>query len=123
MWIRPAFAALERAWREARGAAEREHVTPYLRRKDLFRCVNIAGLADMSHLRWTVDYPDDLQMVRALLGRAGASKPADCDRFDFYRVLEADPAMSAVNRHVRNEGYATSVAAEHDLDSDGRGGR
>jgi spore coat polysaccharide biosynthesis protein SpsF len=107
------FTALERTWREARLPSEREHVTPFLRaRKDLFRAVNVRGLADCSHLRWTVDYPDDLRLVDELLKRAGVRRATDCDRFDFYRVMETVPALAGLNSHARNEGYAQSLARE-----------
>jgi len=109
------FAALERAWREARTASQREHVTPYIRQNtQLFPAVNVTAIADLSALRWTVDYPDDLQLVQELLRQAGARTPADCDRFDFYRVIESNPRLLGANRHPRNEGYAKSLRLERD---------
>jgi len=107
------FAALERAWREAQLPSEREHVTPFIRqRKDLFRGVNVSAVADFSQLRWTVDYPDDLQLVHELLRCAGARHPTDCDRFDFLRIIETNPNLREFNKHVRNEGYIKSLMAE-----------
>jgi spore coat polysaccharide biosynthesis protein SpsF (cytidylyltransferase family) len=95
------FAALERAWHDAHAQAEREHVTPFLRqRKDLFRSASVRGVADLSNFRWTVDYPEDLELVRELVRRAAAVQPADCDRFDFYRVMEADPVLADWNRRT-----------------------
>ena len=45
---------------------DREHVTPYIRRnKSIFRHMNIVSDVDRSSDRWTVDYPDDLDFVRA----------------------------------------------------------
>ncbi len=65
-----AMAALETAWREARRGFEREHTTPYLwENPDRFRIHNVAwemGLDySMTH-RWTVDYEEDYQFVRAV---------------------------------------------------------
>ena len=62
------FAALEKAWRQARLASEREHVTPYLRDSERFRVASVEhrGEGDIGRLRWTVDEPCDLAFVRAL---------------------------------------------------------
>jgi spore coat polysaccharide biosynthesis protein SpsF (cytidylyltransferase family) len=62
--------ALERAAREADAPFLREHVTTYIRgsRKDLavgdFRLGHLTQTENLSHLRWTVDYPEDLERVR-----------------------------------------------------------
>ena len=59
------FAALERAWREATEAGDREHVTPYLWRvAGRFRTGLLKAERDYSHLRWTVDTEADLCLVR-----------------------------------------------------------
>jgi glutamate-1-semialdehyde 2,1-aminomutase len=57
------YAALNRAASEATGAYDREHVTPYLRRSDLFRIGSIQCDDDLSKLRWTVDDPADFEVV------------------------------------------------------------
>ena len=57
------FAALERAWKEARATREREHVTPYLRESSQFQRANLACATDYSSQRWTVDEPEDLEVV------------------------------------------------------------
>src|SRR2546426_3546265 len=51
------FAALETAWRDARRAADREHVTPFLRTSQRFRLRNVESELGRStrHMRWTVD--------------------------------------------------------------------
>ena len=64
------FTALERAWREARLASEREHVTPYIwKNPDNFRSANVRNSVDLSALRWTVDEAGDLEFVRAVYAR------------------------------------------------------
>jgi spore coat polysaccharide biosynthesis protein SpsF (cytidylyltransferase family) len=107
------FDALDAAHREARLGSDREHVTPFLRNHgDRFRSANVRGLADMSHLRWTVDYEDDLKFVTSLLAAAGIDDPSRGDRFDFYRTLEAHPRLLSINQHDRNEGLAKSLLAD-----------
>ena len=45
---------------------EREHVTPYLRRPDLFRTSVFSNAEDFSSFRWTVDEAKDLGVVRSI---------------------------------------------------------
>lgn len=58
------FDALKKAACEARDPFEREHVTQYFyRNKDLFKQANWSYNKDISHLRWTVDNKEDLDMA------------------------------------------------------------
>jgi len=62
------FNALELAWRNASLPSEREHVTPYMKNNsDKFRITNFEYTSNISHLRWTVDYMEDLKFVRILV--------------------------------------------------------
>jgi len=104
-------AVLERANTEAKTIPEREHVTPWMRNDatGLSRA-NYQALADFSHIRLTVDYPDDLVAVRRLTSLVGRNS----ERFDFYdllRGLAAQPDILSINRHTRNEGLAKSLLA------------
>jgi spore coat polysaccharide biosynthesis protein SpsF len=104
-------ATLERAHAHARRGPEREHVTLWMRRDDVdLRRVNQVGLVDASALRLTVDYADDLALVRRLLERL----PADgrFDLWDIMRALAAEASLRTLNAHERNEGLAKSLAAE-----------
>lgn len=94
--------ALERAWREARLPYERVHVTPYIyQHPELFRLWLRCLERDYSHLRWTVDEPADLALVRELFARLG-------NRDDFtwseaLAVVEEDPQLAAMNASVRHK--------------------
>lgn len=57
------YPALERAHLESVTLYDREHVTTYIRKSDNFRKVSFKNPIDLSHLRWTVDYPEDLAVV------------------------------------------------------------
>lgn len=62
-------ASLTRAATEARDAAEREHVTPYLRRHPaLFRLntLRLAAAPGLAALRLTLDYPSDYALLSLL---------------------------------------------------------
>ncbi len=105
--------ALERAAAEARLPSEREHVTPYIwKHPDRFRVLNFKHDRDLSHLRWTVDYPQDLAFARAVyerLYRPGQVFLMD----DILALLEREPELARLNAGIaRNEGYQKSVDAE-----------
>ena len=58
--------ALARAAAEATSPAEREHVTPWLRRHPGIRRASLDGPGgDLAALRWTLDTADDLAFLRA----------------------------------------------------------
>jgi len=107
------FAALETAWRDARRAADREHVTPFLRTSRRFRLRNVESELGRStrHLRWTVDEPCDLEFVRAVYAYFGTEKIFSWR--DVLNLLDAQPALGQLNAgQVRNEGYYHTLAQE-----------
>ena len=72
-----ALPALERAWREASDPYDREHVTPYLyRNPNRFDLAFLLDSRDRSTWRWTVDTPEDFQMVEAVYEEFLPSNPA-----------------------------------------------
>jgi len=67
---------LLRAHREAVDAYEREHVTAFVyRRPDEHRIVGLSRSPSLAHLRWTVDYPEDLAFVRRVYEQLYPSNP------------------------------------------------
>jgi spore coat polysaccharide biosynthesis protein SpsF len=101
--------ALDRAWREARLGSEREHVTPYInQRPDLFRLGRVKHETDLSGLRWTVDEPQDLELVRRIYRYFGAKHQFGMN--DIVTLFREYPELMAVNASlVRNEGYQKSL--------------
>lgn len=91
--------ALERAWRAASKAYEREHVTPYIyEHPDQFKILPVTGDADHSRHRWTLDTPEDLQFIRAVYARMKGH-----DDFlwkDVLGVLAREPELTEINRNV-----------------------
>ena len=95
------FDVLEQAWCEDRNPAWREHVTPYIQRNhDLFRIHGVMNGVDYSHIRWTVDTPEDLAFVRRIYDYFGH------DRFSWREVLavlEQHPEWLEINRRVKQK--------------------
>lgn len=105
-------AALARATREARLPSEREHVTPWMRSAAAgLRRTNCRAIADLSGLRLTVDYPDDLTAIRAIVTEA-AGGGRRFDLYDILRCLSLRPDIQRMNSHGRNEGLARSLASD-----------
>lgn len=68
--------AMERDWTEAREPYDREHVTPWLRREPGIKRISLEGPDEaLGKLRWTLDYPEDLEFCRALFPLLGEDIP------------------------------------------------
>lgn len=95
------FEALARAWREDKNPAWREHVTPYIRRHpELFETYGVINDEDLSYMRWTVDTPEDLALVRRIYEHFGH------DQFSWREVravLAQHPAWLEINREVHQK--------------------
>jgi spore coat polysaccharide biosynthesis protein SpsF len=92
--------ALDAADRDATDGADREHVTRFVwRQPERFRLGSIRDDEDHSDLRWTVDTPEDLDVVRAIYD---ALYPVD-PTFDYAAALRHafdHPEVHDRNRHV-----------------------
>lgn len=109
--------ALARAWREAKWTSEREHVTPYIwKQPALFRIEQVVQPANLSELRWTVDEPRDLALVREIYRRLGS---ADFSMQDVAALLADDAALRAINAGIEtNEGYEISLRRDQVVGSE-----
>jgi spore coat polysaccharide biosynthesis protein SpsF len=93
--------ALEIAWREATGRFEREHVTPFLwSHPERFPPLVLEADEDLGEERWTLDYPADLEFIKAIyskLDRPGTP-------FGYRKVLELlkhEPELRMLNEAHR----------------------
>ena len=93
------FSALTRAWKEATLPFEREHVMPYFYDKaGRFTTVVIDHDPNYGDYRWTVDTPEDLDVVRRIYKHFN-----DCDDFSWLEVIKLfadNPELADVNRSV-----------------------
>lgn len=97
-----AMAALSRAWREAKEPYQRVHVTPYFyQNPQLFRLLSVPNEADLSHYRWTVDTPDDLEFVRLVYGRFANRHNISWQ--EVVTLLQQEPALAALNQHIQQK--------------------
>jgi len=100
------FSALERAWYEAIQPHQREHVMPYLYddvglhfdQPSRFRVLLIHHHPDYGSLRWTVDTPQDLALLRRIYAHF-----SDRDDFSWQEVLalfQQQPELAELNASV-----------------------
>jgi spore coat polysaccharide biosynthesis protein SpsF len=123
-------AALERAWGETDQSYQREHVTPYFyedvppehlhydeaRRRSYpaadywFQTAaspqgfNVALLhhhEDCGHQRWTVDTPQDLELVRQIVSRHGGRD--DFSWLDVLALVRREPALTEINAQIKHK--------------------
>ena len=97
------FAALEAAWRQAQAAREREHVTVFIRESPQFTRTNFANASDESGERWTIDEPEDFDVIRKVFEHFEPRR--DFSWSDVLRLRRERPEYFAANQHlIRNTG-------------------
>jgi len=88
---------------ECTSSVQREHVTPWMRESGKLSIGNVAHSSDLSSLRWTVDEPEDLEVIRAVV--ANFEGRSDFSWLEVLELQHQQPEMFAANaRFARNEG-------------------
>jgi spore coat polysaccharide biosynthesis protein SpsF len=101
------FAALEKAWQEATDLHEREHVMPYLYDKEgRFNVWQVNNPVDYGKLRWTVDTPSDLELVRKVFAHFSG-------RIDFSWLDVLDLSKKSPEMFKTNEGVVQKTIYDH----------
>jgi spore coat polysaccharide biosynthesis protein SpsF len=113
------FCCLEEVWREARLPSQREHVTPFVyQHPERYRIGSVKHDVDLSELRWTVDEPEDLELIRRIYGELYPKNQA-FGTGDILDYLDRQPGLNAVNSHYqRNEGFRKSLKADSQLNTE-----
>lgn len=111
------FAALEKAYKEAKATSELEHVTPYIWKNSTFKGGNlftsdcVMNEKDYSGLRLTVDTLEDFLVIEKLIHILGTNQPW----MDYVKALEQHPEIQELNKQFkRNEGYEKSLQQDND---------
>lgn len=96
------FAALETAWKNATEKHDREHVMPYLYEvPGRFRVTQYHNDDDYGYLRWTLDTPEDLALLREVIRRLGGRN--DFTWEDVLELFLADPELQTLNQSVKHK--------------------
>jgi len=103
------FDILSRAWNDAKIPSEREHVTPYIRKNDVFKKTNLVSKVDLSQHRWTLDEPRDYDKLSAIFD-ALYKEDIFFHMKDVLNFLSDHPEVDRINSDInRNEGYTKSL--------------
>lgn len=90
------FETLEKAWLNAKTPSEREHVTPFMQNPEIFSIGSLEHSPNISHLRWTVDRKEDLELVRIIVSRIN-KKPILMT--DIIELMQNEPELANINRN------------------------
>jgi spore coat polysaccharide biosynthesis protein SpsF len=112
---------LQQAWKRAIAKHQREHVTPYLYEgtptdqlkykvpgspfssamtPEGHHIALMHHTPDFGHLRWTVDTPEDLAVVRAIASHFG-EQPFTW--LDILALVHQKPELNQINAHIRHK--------------------
>jgi spore coat polysaccharide biosynthesis protein SpsF len=92
-------AALGAAWRHAKAPHQREHVMPYLYEElGRFDVQVVESNVDAGDVRWSIDTPEDLAAVNALVLAAAAG--FDTPWLELLDVWRANPHIRSLNAAV-----------------------
>ena len=110
--------ALATAWRDAKAAHEREHTTPFFWEQARgFRVQNVAweGGRDVSRShRVVVDYPEDVDVVRAVFDALARPDGPPFSVADIVSFLDDHPAVRLLNAHRFGVNWQVRQAAERE---------
>jgi len=101
------FVSLEKAWQIAKKPSEREHVTPFIRNpKNKFIIKNIKNEKNISNFRYTIDKPEDLQLVKEIIKNI-SSRPILLQ--DIINLSKNKPEIFEINKNIKHDGYLSSI--------------
>jgi spore coat polysaccharide biosynthesis protein SpsF (cytidylyltransferase family) len=90
---------LNRAHAEATAAFDREHVVPWMMNAPGVKRVNVKAPENLSQYRLTVDWPEDLELVRAIF--EAFRERVFFTTADMISLLRRRPELMAINAHRR----------------------
>ena len=83
----------EKCWKNSKTAYEKEHVTPYIKKNNFFSKYNVINKIDLSNIRLTVDYVEDLVVVKKIISQI--KNKADYSLENVIKIINKDnPVIS-----------------------------
>lgn len=85
----------------------REHVALYLlRHPERYRIIHLLASKGLRapERRFVLDYPEDLEFIRAVYSRLEPEYGEDFGIREILSLLERDPAVGEINRHIQESG-------------------
>lgn len=95
--------ALYEAYAESSDPVEQEHVTPFIyRHPERYRLESITFQEDLSSHRWTVDTPEDFELVSRIITALYPERP-DFRMADVLSLLDSHPDWLLINQHIKQK--------------------
>ena len=92
------FAALEKAWKEAKLSYDREHVTTYIRNHpEKFKLANFRSDLNIADKRWTLDREEDFIFIKRVYDALYAGNPS-FGMQDILNFLKENTAIEEINK-------------------------
>ncbi|MFC5700872.1 cytidylyltransferase domain-containing protein [Cohnella faecalis] len=97
------FESLAIAHNEAQTSHDREHVTPYLySNKDRFRCRSVVSDEGIPDYRWTLDTPEDWELIRRLY--EALYEPGRLFTWrDAAELMSLNSDWASINSHIQQK--------------------
>ncbi len=90
---------------------EKEHVTPFIRQSGLFKIGVIKSKNDFQNLRWTVDEPEDLTVIKNIIFEF--KDKVEFNWLDIIELNKRKPDLFKLNKNfARNEGAKMSQGSK-----------
>lgn len=110
------FKTLEKSWQKTKSLPEREHVTFYLtKHPEIFKIGNVSYKKDLSHLRITLDEPNDLVLIRKIYQELYPENHFFGLK-EIINLFERKPKLIKINQGIkRNEGFLKSLKKDEEI--------
>ncbi|WP_129691775.1 cytidylyltransferase domain-containing protein [Gottfriedia acidiceleris] len=80
----------------------REHVTPYIYQSGKYKIRQVLQETNKSHIRLTVDTPQDLNLISKILEEIYPDNPFFSLQ-DIYNLLDKNPKLLLINNHIKQK--------------------
>ena len=93
--------ALEKAHKQCKNFALREHVTPYIyQNPQKFNLLGIQSEKNNSHVRLTIDYPEDIVFINKVIDKIKAYEKEDTVA-NVLKLLAQEDDLRIYNQHIK----------------------
>ena len=97
------YSALELAYNSATKDYEKEHVTPYIQENpDIFSLHNLNNDDDLSYHRWTLDTPEDYELIKIIYDNLYDKDPL-FGMDSILKFLGENPDLININAHIKQK--------------------
>ena len=98
------------AWKNSKSKFDKEHVVPFIQKSRKFKKFNLTHNVDLSSERWTVDEPEDFQVIKEIISHF---RNLDFDWKSILKLKSTNPKIFYHNRHItRDEGSNKQISVD-----------